>query len=444
MVTAPEPGPTERHTDESSRLLAEATELIPNATNTGSKGPSNWVQGVAPTHMERGDGCRCWDVDGNEYIDYPMARGPIVLGHNYPAVSEAVVEQVRKGTAFSTPHRLQVEVAKQIIELVPCAEMVRFAKNGNDVTAAAAKLARAHTDRTVIASQGYHGWPDVWMANSRANAGIPPGIAAYTASFAYNDLESLEAIFDEYPDDVAAVVMNPVATTPPADDFLAEAKSLAHEHGALLVFDEIVTGFRFAPGGAQEFFDVTPDLGCFAKAIANGMPLSCLAGRTDVMRTLERDDIVFSLTYGGEAASLAAAKAALAIHRDEPVAEHLHEVGDSLVAGYNRLAADHDLEHLTYCSGYGPRSSITFEGTETVDGNVVESLFQQECLKRGVLYAGVQFPTYSHTPEDIDYTLDVYDVALDVVATGLEAGDAADRLEGSPIGAPLPQRTGQA
>lgn len=439
------PEPTDgRSVDRSQRLLGEALSLIPNATNTGSKGPDNWVQGVAPTHMERGQGSRCWDVDGNEYIDYPMGRGPVVLGHNYPDVTEAVVEQVRNGTAFSTPHRLQVEVARAVTDMVPCAEMVRFAKNGNDATTAAAKLARAHTDRNVIATQGYHGWPDVWMASSGLPAGIPPGIEEYTQSFGYNDIESLEAIFEEHPNDVAAVVTTPVNTTPPEDGFLERVKELAHDHGALLVYDEVITGFRFAEGGGQEFFDVIPDLACFAKGTANGFPLSCIAGRADVMRTMEDDDFVFSLTYGGEAASLAAAKASMEVLRNEPVIEHLFEQGGKLIEGYNQLAASHDLDDVTACEGYAPRSGFSFTGTDDTAGKLVESLFQQECLKRGVLYAGVQFPTYSHTDEDIEYTLAVYDEALGIVADALAGGEVEDRLEGTPMGAPLPQRAGQA
>ena len=312
--------------------------------------------------------------------------------------------------------------------------------NGNDATAAAAKLARAHTGRNVIATQGYHGWPDVWMAASDRDAGIPPGLEAYTKSFAYNDLDSLERIFAAHPDDVAAVVMNPVGTTPPVDDFLQRVKDLAHREGAVLVFDEIITGFRFAPGGAQEYFDVVPDLACFAKALANGMPLSCVTGRADVMRTMEDDDLVFSLTYGGEAASLAAANAALEIHATEPVAEHLFDLGARLRDVYNRIAADYDLADRTECTGYGPRTSIDFrdvDGEDEFDATLAESVFQQECLTRGILYAGVQFVSYSHTEAEIDYTLEVYEEAMAEVRQGIDAGDLADRLDGRPIGAPV-------
>lgn len=442
MVDPPSPPPEQRSFEQSMQLLHDAIALIPNATNTASKGPTNWVRGAAPSHMERANGCRCWDVDGNEYIDYPMGRGPVVLGHDYPPVTEAVVEQLRNGVAFSTPHRLQIDVAEAVTDLVPCAELVRFAKNGNDVTALAAKLARAHTGRSVIATHGYHGWPDVWLADSATDAGIPPGHDAHTESFGYNDLDRLEQIFEEHPDEVAAIVMTPADTTPPEDGFLDRVKALAREEGALLVFDEIITGFRFAPGGAQEYFDVVPDLACFAKGIANGMPLSCLAGRADVMRTIEDDDFVFSLTYGGEAAALAAANASLEIHDTEPVTEHLFARGETLIEEYNRLSTEHGLAELTNCSGFGPRSSVSFTGTDQVSGRLIESLFQQECIARGVLYAGVQFTSYSHTAADIEYTLDVYDEALATVAAAIEAGDVRERLAGHPIGASLPHRIG--
>ncbi|MWG35003.1 aminotransferase class III-fold pyridoxal phosphate-dependent enzyme [Halomarina oriensis] len=435
---------TDRSLDRSRALLDRARQVIPGAAQTNSKGPTRWVQGVAPTHLERGQGSHVWDVDGNEYIDHVSSLGPIVLGHDYPAVTEAVEAQVGDGSLFSLPHPLQVEVAERIVDVVPCAEMVRFAKNGNDVTTAAAKLARAHTGRDVVATQGYHGWGDVWMAATAMDAGIPAAVGGLTEPFDYNDIERVEAIFDDHPDDVAAVVTTPVNLDPPEDEFLTRLRELCDEHDALLVYDEVLTGFRFALGGAGEFFGVQPDLACFAKAMANGYPLAALAGRADVMRTIDGEGFFFSSTYAGDAVSLAAANATLSVLREVPVVEHLHEQGEALRDGYTERAAAHGLGKVTTARGYAPRSAVSFESAGGASARHCKSLFLQECLDRGVLFAGTHLPNYSHTDADVARTLTVYDEALGVLAAAIEDGAVTDRLRGEPVGATLRERTGEA
>lgn len=378
------------------------------------------------------------------------ALGPIILGHNHPAVTEAVTEQIQAGTVFTTEHPLHLEVAERLVQLVPCAEMVRFAKNGNDVTALAAKLARAHTGREVIATQGYHGWPDTWMADSDGlNAGIPRGMQGYTESFAYHDIDSVERIFAEHPDNVAAIVTTPVNLEPPENGFLEALKDLASREGAVLVFDEILTGFRFAPGGAQAYFDVTPDLACLAKAMANGYPLAALVGRESVMRTMERDEFYFSATYAGEAASLAAADATLRTLTAEPVTEHIFAIGQALRDGVTDLVADADLEDVVTVQGLPPRFSITFaDEVETgIDPDVcapdrlLRSLFMQEAHQRGVLFSGSHIPTYAHTEDHVERVLGVYQECLKILANALAANDVAARLRGDPVGATFRERT---
>jgi len=436
-------GTGERSLARSDALLDRARGLIPGCAQTGSKGPTNWVQGVAPTHLERGAGSHVWDVDGNEYIDHVSSLGPIVLGHDYPAITEAVTAQVHEGTTFSLPHPLQVEVAERFRELVPCAEMVRFAKNGNDVTTLAAKLARAHTGRGIVATQGYHGWSDTWMGASPLHRGIPEAVRGTTVQFEYNDVESLEGIFDAHPDDVAAVVTTPVNLAPPEDDFLERVHEITEREDALLVFDEVLTGFRFAVGGAQEYFDVVPDLACFAKGMANGYPISAIAGRRDVMRGLEADDFFFSTTYAGETVSLAATEACLSVLDDEPVIEHLFTQGTKLREGYNDLAAAHDLDDRTRCRGYPPRSGAFFRDEHGNADAGLKSLFVQECLRRGVLFAGTHLPNYGHTDDDVERTLTVYDEAMGVLADAVAADAVTECLDGEPIGATLRQRTGE-
>jgi glutamate-1-semialdehyde aminotransferase len=432
-----------RPLDRSHELLDRARNIIPGCAQTGSKGPTNWVQGVAPTHLERGEGSHVWDVDGNEYVDYASSLGPIILGHDYPHVTDAVTAQVREGTMFSLPHPLQVDVAEQFRAVVPCAEMVRFAKNGNDVTTLAAKLARAYTGREIVATQGYHGWSDTWMGATPMDQGIPEAVRGKTVQFDYNDVESLERIFEDHPDDVAAVVTTPVNLSAPEDDFLQRIREIADREGALLVFDEILTGFRFAVGGAGEYFDVVPDLGCFAKGMANGYPISAIAGRRDVMSVIEDDDFFFSMTYAGDAVSLAAANACISVLRKEPVVDHIFAQGERLRDGYNETAAAHGLEERTGCRGYPPRNAAYFRD-ENGDASVgMKSLFVQECLKRGVLFSGMHLPNYSHSDADVELTLEVYDEAMGVLADAIEADAVDERLEGDPVGATLRQRTGE-
>jgi glutamate-1-semialdehyde aminotransferase len=441
--SSPEQG--DRSIAGSTQLLERARELVPGAAQTNSKSPSQFVRGVSPTHLERAEGCRVWDVDGNEYIDCVMGLGPNMLGHNYPAVTEAVEAQIRDGTAYSMPHPLQVDVAELIVDTVPCAQMVRFGKNGNDVTALAAKLARAHTGRDVIATQGYHGWPDVYMSSAESlNRGIPEAVGDSTERFDYNDVESLERIFEEHPDDVAAIVTTAVNLSPPEDDFVQRMREIADREDALLVFDEILTGYRYALGGAQEYFGVTPDLACFAKGISNGYPLSALAGREDVMRTMEDDDFMFSMTYAGEAASLAAAEAAITEQIEQgDVHDHIWRQGRAIRDGYNELAADHGVDHLTECVGMGPRINVQFDDADRASANLLESLFMQEAHEGGVLYAGSHLPSYSHSDEDVEEMLAVYDDAMSTLADAVESGSVEDRLEGKPMGASLRERLGE-
>ncbi|WP_121744843.1 aminotransferase class III-fold pyridoxal phosphate-dependent enzyme [Natronorubrum halophilum] len=440
-----------RSTRRSRELIERAANVVPGCSQTNSKRPSQFVQGVSPTHIERAQGSRLWDPDGNEYVDCNAALGPVLLGHNYPAVTEAVSRQLEDGTMYTMEHPLHVEVAELFTEVVPCAEMVKFAKSGNDVTALAAKVARAHTGRNVIATQGYHGWPDVWMgANEDLNRGIPDVVGDYTESFAYNDLESVERIFEDHPDDVAAIVTTPVNLEESEDGFLEDLRDLADREGAVLVFDEVLTGFRFAIGGAQEYFGVTPDLACFAKAMANGFPISALAGTREVMETIDDDDFFYSMTYAGDAVSLAAAKATITVQREEDVHGHIFRQGETLMNGYNELAAELELGDVTRANGFPPRFAIDFSddvriGSSTGDdsaGQLLRSLFMQEAHRRGVLYTGAHIPTYSHTDEDVEIVLDVYHECLTVVRDALEAGKVEQRLEGDPVGATLRERTG--
>lgn len=416
---------------ESAAWLARAQARIPTCSQTFSKAPTQFVQGVAPTFVERAQGCHVWDVDGNEYIDYPMALAPIVLGHNDPDVTAAVTAQMQQGTAYSLPHKLEVEVAELLAEVIPCAEMARFGKNGSDATAGAVRVARAYTGRDIIACCGYHGWQDWYIGTTTRNKGVPAAVCALTKTFAYNDIASLERIFAENPGKVAGVVMEPVGIVAPKPGFLEAVKELTHKHGAILIYDEIVTGFRWSMGGAQQYFGVIPDLAAFGKAMANGFPMAALVGRKDLMQVC--DEIFFSFTFGGETVGLAASKATINKLRATNTIAHLWEQGQRLKDGYNVLAKHYGVSHLTECVGYAPRTVMTFKNEKGEESLLYKSFVQQECLKRGILYSGGQNLSLSHKDADIEATLRVYRTVLELFATAVQAGEVAQRLEGPPV-----------
>jgi len=288
----------------SLKMFETARTLIPSCTQTFSKGFTQFSYGAAPIFIKRGIGNHVWDLDENEYIDYSMALGPVILGHSYPAVNKSISHQLQDGITYFLPHPLEVLLAKKLVEIIPCAEMVRFGKNGSDVTSGAVRVARAYTERDKIACCGYHGWQDWYIGTTTRNKGVPKAVQELTMTFEYNNIESLKKLFDENRDSIAAVIMEPVGVIKPEDGFLEEVKEIAHKNGALLIFDEIVTGFRISLGGAQEYYDVTPDLTCVGKAMANGMPLSAVVGKREFMEVF--DEIFFSFTFGGEVLSIAA------------------------------------------------------------------------------------------------------------------------------------------
>jgi glutamate-1-semialdehyde aminotransferase len=416
-----------RSVAESERLWKRAQRVIPGGTQTLSKAPSQFVDGVSPKFLERGKGSHVWDVDGNEYIDYPMALGPITLGYDYPAVSEAVIAQIHQGTTFTLMHPLEVELAELLVEMIPCAERVRFAKNGADATGGAIRAARAITGREHVIATGYHGYHDWYIASTERNAGVPAANRELIHTVAFDDIEALETALRAH--EIAAVIME-IPAQEPSEGYLQAAVDVAHRHGALLILDEIVTGFRYALGGAQELYGFSPDLACFGKGMANGYPLAAVVGREGPMRAFE--EIFFSMTYSGETVSLAAAVATLGVLREQPVLDWIWARGAELRSGIQRLAADvsFDVELI----GNPPRSAINFGAADEQPSTALRGLFLQECHKRGVLFGVPIFPTYSHTERDIAVTLEAVEAAFECMEEAHRAGDVQARLEGRPPG----------
>jgi glutamate-1-semialdehyde aminotransferase/spore coat polysaccharide biosynthesis protein SpsF (cytidylyltransferase family) len=417
--------------DLSNAWWARAKNLIPAGTQTLSKGPSQFVQGFAPKYIARGKGSHVWDVDGNEFIDYPMGLGPISLGHGHPEVVAAVTKQLAEGSTFSLMHPLEVTLAERLVQVIPCAERIRFGKNGSDATSACVRAARAKTGRTQIARCGYHGWQD-WSIDAsygiRAK-GVPGEVMKLTTSFPYNDLGALERVLRETP--CAAVILEPVAAYPPKEGYLQGVRDLATKYGAVLIFDEVITGFRYARGGAQEYFEVTPDLTSMGKGLANGLPLAIVAGKAEFMEPFE--EIFFSFTFGGEVVALAAAMATIDVMERENYWAHVWKQGGKLQAGFRSLANEFGLSKTVDCGGMPPWTVVMFTDTAGFSSLQIKTLFQQEMLRWGILFSGSQFISLSHSDDDVARTLEAYSEAFKVLRFALDC-QAVDKLTlGSPI-----------
>jgi glutamate-1-semialdehyde 2,1-aminomutase len=412
---------------ESNNLYKRATGLIPAGTQTLAKGPSQHVNGVAPKYLIKGKGSHVWDVDGNEYIDYNMGIGPLSLGYAYPAVDKAIKNQLEDGITFSLMHPLEVEVAELLKEVIPNAECIRYSKSGADVTSAAIRIARAYTGKNKVLCCGYHGWHDWYVGTMARNAGVPENVKDLTYTFGYNDIDSLINSMDN---DVAAVILEPLVFEAPKEDFLHRVAEICQLKGIVLIFDEMWTGFRMALGGAQEYFKIKPDLSTFSKAIANGMPISVLTGKKEIMQVLN-DDVFFFTTFGGEALSLAAAKATINEMKHQDVIQHLASMGGFLRDGYNMITQVLGMDY-TRAVGYNFRSMVTFD---EIAGNPLElkSFVQQELIKRGILWSGTHNICFSHSISDVEYTLEAYKEVLYLLKNAVENNTVLQQLRGTPI-----------
>jgi glutamate-1-semialdehyde aminotransferase len=415
----------------SQEWLNRAQKVIPSVTQTLSKGPTQYVQGVSPVFIERGEGSHVWDVDGNEFIDYPGALGPNILGYAHRSTTKAVTDQLARGINHSLMHPLEVELAELLVEVVPCAEKVRFGKNGSDATTAAVRASRAYTGRDKVAICGYHGPQDWFIPISGRDKGVPKFNHDLALAFEYNNLNSLKKLFDENPGQIAAVILEPVTFVLPDPGFLQGVVDMARANGAVAIFDEVKTGFRISLGGAQEYFGVTPDLAAVGKALGNGMPISAVVGNQEIMNEFE--EVFFSTTFGGETLSLAASIATINEIRENDVMEHLRTQGKKLQDSYNSSAAEHQLQNATSCEGLPGKSAIQFADFENQQGMIMKSLVQQSLTKQGILFNGEHMLSASHSDNDIDRTIQAYGNALATLANAVENDSVLDQLEGPPL-----------
>ncbi|MBE0545187.1 MAG: aminotransferase class III-fold pyridoxal phosphate-dependent enzyme [Verrucomicrobia bacterium] len=422
-------GPAPKRTlTQSEAWLGRAQKVVPGCTQTFSKGFNQYVRGVSPVFLERGKGCRVWDVDGNEYIDYVQGLLPNILGYAHDEVNAAVAAQIARGHSFSLPHPVEVRLAERLQRLVPCAEMVRFGKNGSDATAGAVRVARAYTGRERIACCGYHGWQDWYIGSTTRHRGVPGAVRALTHPFPYNDLPALANLLAQHNGEFAAVIMEPVNFTMPEPGYLQGVKDLAHQHDALLIFDEICTGFHLGLGGAQKRLGVTPDLACFGKAMGNGFPIACVLGRSEVMQVFT--EIFFSFTFGGDVGAMAAAMKVLDVLEQTDALARIEANGRRLQDGFNALAKQAGLHPRFECVGFPAWSLLRFRDAAGEDSFLERSLWQQEVVKRGLLQLTTHNLSAAHDVASTEQTLQTYAATFKTLAGWLADPNPARFLEG--------------
>jgi glutamate-1-semialdehyde 2,1-aminomutase len=425
-------------TPDLTTLQRRAHDLIPGGGHTYAKGDDQYPLN-APAFIVRGSGCHVWDAAGREFIEYGMGLRAVTLGHAHPAVVAAAYRAMRDGCNFTRPTPLEVECAEELLALIPGADMVKFAKNGSDVTTAAVKLARAATGRDLVAvcgDQPFFSTDDWFIGVTAMNAGVPRAVRDLTVQFRFNDLDGLRSLFDRHDARIACVVLEPATSIEPEAGFLQGVRDLCSTHGALLVFDEMITGFRWGLHGAQGTYGVTPDLSAFGKGMANGFAASALTGRRDLMEhggLRAPGDRVFllSTTHGAESVGLAAALETMRLYRREPVIETLYRQGERLRAGVLDAARSLDLgRHFTV---EGRACNLIFVTRDAAGerSQIFRTLFMQEIIKRGVV--GPSFVvSYSHTDDDVDRTIAAVEAALRVYRRALD--DGVDHyLEGRPV-----------
>lgn len=415
----------------SEAQLKRAEAVIPLGSQTFSKSRTQFPVGVSPLYLARGKGAQVWDVDGNQYSDFINSQCAITIGYCEPEIDDAVRRQLDGGVILSLPHELESEVAERICAMVPCAEMVRFGKNGSDATAGCIRIARAFTGREHVAVCGYHGWQDWYIGSTARNRGVPQATRDLTHGFAYNDLGSLEKLFEDHPGQIAAVIMEPMNVEWPAPGFLEGVRAICDREGAVLVFDETITGFRYANGGAQQQFGVTPDLSSFGKGIANGYPVSAVAGRHDIMKEME--EVFFSFTFGGELLSLAAANATLQKLEREPVLERVSATGDKVIAGVSALVAEHGLEGALAVKGHPSWSFLIVSDQPNASAFEIKTLMMQEFHQCGVLGYGTHNISYAHGDTEVDALLAAYRHWLPMLRDALDKGDIRSRMRCEPL-----------
>ncbi len=408
----------------SKQLFREAKKLVPGGVQK-SRHPSMFIRGAYPIFMQKGKGSHIFDVDGNEYIDWLLSYGPIILGHCYPNVDGAVIREIRKGFLLNLAQPIQNDLARKLTQIIPCAEQVIFLKTGSGATSAAIRIARLYTGREKVVRCGFHGWHD-WCYGGE---GVPKKITEDILSFHYNDLDSLERLLEENKNQIACIIMMPLEVEMPQEGFLEGVRELATSYKVVLIFDEIRSGFRMALGGAQQYFGVTPNLATFSKGIANGYPLSVVVGKEEIMAVVERTFI--SATFFPDSLAMVAALETIEELERTNGIEHMWDIGRKLADGLKELVSK--LHIRAEVIGPTPMPFLLFgrredygkvwrsdkeEPTQAEQKNrIYRDTFYAEIIKRGIFFHPNHhwFTCLSHSNEDVERTLRAAEEALSVV-----------------------------
>ncbi|MBP2316250.1 glutamate-1-semialdehyde 2,1-aminomutase [Azospirillum soli] len=413
-------------------------DVIPGGGHTYSKGDDQFPAN-APRFLERGEGAIVWDDQGRSYLDWTMGLRTMSLGYGNADVIEAAIEQIRLGSNFGRPSRVESDAAADLLNLLPHAEMVKFAKNGSTATTAAVKLARAYTGRDLVALCSDHpffSYDDWFIGTTACDAGVPEAIKRLSLTFRYNDLDSVRRLFDAHPGQIAALIMEAATSEPPRDGFLQGVQDLCRRNGTVFILDEMITGFRWHLNGAQAYYGLAPDLSTFGKGIANGFSVSALVGRRDIMelgglRSSQPRVFLVSTTHGAENHALAAMRATLRVFSREPVIEHLWNIGGALIEGLNAAAADVGIAAHFQAAGYPCSPVYACRDSEGAVSLPLRTLFLQEMARRGIL-CNYLAPSYAHTAADVVRTVDAARDAFIILSRALDAGWQS-LLEGVPI-----------
>jgi glutamate-1-semialdehyde-2,1-aminomutase len=410
----------------SIKNLERSKKVIPLGSQTFSKSYTQFPLGHSPLYIERGKGARVWDIDGNEYVDLVCGLLPVILGYCDPDVDSAIKKQLEKGITFSLPSILETELAETLVEIIPSAEMVRFGKNGTDATSAAIRLARAYTGRDHIIALGYHGWQDWYIGSTTRSKGVPSSVSKLTHKLPFNDLDAIRKIFSDYPEDIAAIILEPMSSIEPNEGYLESLRDLTKKNNALLIFDEVITGFRYALGGAQELFNITPDLSCFGKGLGNGMPISAVVGKKEIMNEME--EVFFSGTFGGETLSLAAAIAVIDKMKKDQVIQSLWEKGSYLSKEVTNLIGKYNLSDVIKLSGKAPWKLLNFYNYGNTEGELIKTFYMVEMLKNGVLTSGSHNICYALNKVDLGHILSAYEKTFMTLSNLIKTGKLNNSL----------------
>lgn len=426
-----------KKSDEYRRVIHD---LIPGGAHTYSKGDDQFPV-LSPAAITHGKGSHVWDEDGNEYIECLSGLASVSLGHAYEPVIARVAEELKKGNNFSRPSVIEREIAEKFLGLVKVHDMIKFAKNGSVVTTAAVKLARAYTGRKLVARPAEHpfySYDDWFIGSTDVKSGIPSDISNLTVTFKADNLESLKELFEQYPGQIACVISEPEKMNVLAPDYLKNAIDLAHQHGALWIMDEMITGYKTDFPGSMKKYNVVPDMTTWGKGIANGFSFCCLTGKKEVMelggiRNVGKEKLfLISTTHGGETSSIAAALATMHEFEKLPVVQHNQGLGQKFIDGSARIIASHGLSHSIKNLQFNWHASLGYFDKEGQNSFGLRTLFHQEMIKRGVLFQGIFCPHFSHSEQDVEHILNAMDESCTVYKKGLEEG-YEKYLKGEPI-----------